>query len=74
MECFEISLCMSAMFSSFHVRLHLKHFQLTSDIGKFMWKFLISILDDCSNFLQFVVNALKFMKFLDNFHSFKVFL
>ncbi len=70
MECFEISLCMSAMFSSLNVRLHLKHFQLTSDICKIMRNFLISILHDCSNFFQFLINVLKFMKFLDNLRSF----
>ncbi len=70
MECFEISLCMSAMFSSLNVRLHLKHFQLTSDIGKIMHNFLISILHDCSNFFQFLINVIKFMKFLDDLRSF----
>ncbi len=70
MECFEISLCMSAMFSSLNVRLHLKHFQLTSDIGKIMHNFLISILHDCSNFFQFLINVLKFMQFFDKLQSF----
>ncbi len=70
MECFEISLCMSAMFSSLNVRLHLKHFQLTSDICGVMRNFLISILHDCSNFFQFLINVLKFMKFLDKLRSF----
>ncbi len=69
-ECFEISLCMSAIFSSLNVRLHLKHFQLTSDMVRIMHNFLISILHDCSNFFQFLINVLKFMKFLDNLRSF----
>jgi len=32
-ECFEIFLCMSAIFSSLNDKLHLKHFQITSDTG-----------------------------------------
>jgi hypothetical protein len=54
-EWFEIFLCMSAMFSSLKVRLHLKHFQLMADTGILMHNLLISILNQHSVFIQFML-------------------
>jgi len=48
----EICLCKLATSSSLKDRLHLKHFQATSDIGLLTHKLLIRILNDPSKMLQ----------------------
>ena len=60
-EWLEISLCKLATCLSLKDRLHLKHFQDSSDMGLFTHNLLIRILNDLSKILQNIDQDLEFV-------------
>jgi len=65
-EWLEISLCKLATCLSLKDRLHLKHFQDSSDMGLFTHNLLIRILNDLSKILQNIDQDLELVQFLDS--------
>jgi len=69
-EWLEICLCKLATSLSLNDRLHLKHFQDSTDMGIITHNLLIRILNDLSKILQNIDQDLELVKFLDIKSSF----